>query len=124
MSLGIEVLTNLINKLGIQLEKCRKIMEEGDDDDDDWENTREYYEIEEDDLTDKISCLKTLAESFPTEYVGDSRARIVNELIVELKQRLKLGLFALKETQDLRIEKEISELREEIQILEKLLAIR
>ena len=113
-----EILTNLIKRLEAELKQTRNFIEEGDEDDDDWENTIEYYEIALDELTNQINCLRSF-ENFPKTYIGDIKARVVDELISNHKSELKL-----KESQDSRIEKEVNELREEIKILEEILALR
>ena len=115
-----QTLLTLIKRLETELKEIQEFMNSDDHEDDDWENTREYYEIAEDELLDQIKCLRSFETNFPSIYIGDNKASIVEELIVKCKSRLK----GLLETQDSRIEKEIQTLREEIKLLAEILAVR
>ena len=119
-----QTLLTLIKRLETELKEIQEFMNSDDHEDDDWENTREYYEIAEDELLDQIKCLRSFETNFPSIYIGDNKASIVEELIVKCKSRLKAGLKGLIETQDSRIEKEIQTLREEIKLLAEILAVR
>ena len=115
----------LIKRLETELKEIQEFMNSDDhEEDDDWENTREYYEIAEDELLDQIKCLRSFETNFPSGYIGDNKASIVEKLIVVTSERLKAGLRGLLETQDSRIEKEIQTLREEIKLLAEILAVR
>lgn len=43
----------------------QSMYEIGEEQDDDWENTREYYEMKMDELSDQISCLKAFKAGIP-----------------------------------------------------------
>lgn len=116
-----QTLLTLIKRLETELKEIQEFMNSDDhEEDDDWENTREYYEIAEDELLDQIKCLRGFETNFPSGYIGDNKASVVEELIVVTSERLK----GLLETQDSRIEKEIQTLREEIKLLTEILAVR
>ena len=106
-----EYLQVLIKKLEKKLEGVRDFMNNeshSHDDDDDWENTRELWEMSEDKLTDQIRCLSSF-ECYPSTYVGDDKAKVIAELILQLKADS---------------EQESHEINADITILEEILAIR
>jgi DNA-directed RNA polymerase specialized sigma54-like protein len=109
-----QTLLTLIKRLERELKEIQEFMNSDDhEEDDDWENTREYYEIAEDELLDQIKCLRSF-ENFPSGYIGDNKASIVEKLIIVMSERLNYELG----------EKEIQTLREEIKLLAEILAAR
>lgn len=67
-----EMIDKLIESLNLALAEKQEaydyhqsMYEIGEEEDDDWENTREYYEIIIDELSDQISCLKAFKDSMP-----------------------------------------------------------
>lgn len=85
----------------------QSMYEIGEEEDDDWENTREYYEMIIDELSDQISCLKAVKDGTP-------EAKDVKVLEHLCHQKHK----DLKFTNDLNM---VATLEEEIAFLSNLL---